>query len=1420
MFCKKDKFGKNKNSATARRRRNTFVLEPILTPMGVIPADLEDSSIGTDPIPVPEGIDSPLPEILDPSTPNYESGVFVVGESGQVSIDFLFDGGFYDRGEVGIFSLAGLDPETLSPEEFAQAAAQRALSGTEGHVVISDATDGARFSGTGWREPDFNAGDYQGVQTFQMEAGTEFGIMLVPNQSIQAVANGTAWHTPLFSMHTENPNDALHFGQIADVTGDGNTFVMEDVTLERSDQDYNDMVFQIRGATAVTDIPEVDELVAEDRDWREFEMGQALIDYADAYTNGTEYTATDFAAAQEHQPLVGIIDTGFAGDNPDIDYSNITTGSDFIDGDDNPFLTAGEGNEHGTHILGIIAAEQGNDIGIDGINDDAPIWLGRAVGSGRWADSLIEFVDAARESGQPNAVVNLSMDLTQIDADGNLKTRYEFTPLEMAALEYARQNNVLVAVAAGNEGSIMSALGQASEQFDNIITVGAAERIDGDASNWQGFDRADYSSYGQGLDIMANGGTAENPISTVAGSEFGSSIATAQVTGAASNVWAANPDLSYRQVIEILKSTATDLKTHDFDAETGVGLLNIAAAIQLAKATQPEDYEPELEFVPTEWGGEGEVTPSERAAAPTYQGYTFTGVTQPTSWTNFLNIFGSRSQAWQNFIKRIFDKFYLIRRPRSSQVTLGQKVDFNGDGKADFFRQEKGGWDDDQVNTANTFLGTGHGTFQKHTLPEEFDLKGDLTNLYMGDFNGDGKTDILRQEKGHWDNDKYRTTEILFSNGNGSFRKSTLSESLDLKSDDGVNIHIGDFNGDGKTDILRQEKGGWDNDKYRTAEILFSQGSGSFNKVTLSESFHLSADNGTILHMGDFNGDGKTDFLRQEQGNWDNDYINTANVFLSKGNGDFQKVNLPEEFRLNADNGANLHMGDFNGDGKTDFLRQEKGGWDNDRFNTANVFLSNGTGSFRKYTLPESFDLSADNGTILHMGDFNGDGKTDFLRQEKGHWDDDSINTSGVFISSGNGSFRKYSLPENFDLSANNGTILHMADFNNDGKTDFLRQEKGGWDNDSFNTAGVFMSTGLGQFSRVGVSESFDLSGDNGTHLYTNNERPWEDHENLIVRTDGHNKIFHRGQEWVTPTGYKFVFQQDGNLVLYNPHRKPTWATGTHGTGANVFAVQADGNVVLYDHGRPVWATDTAGHRGSYLAIQNDGNLVVYSAAGKALFDTGTWGGNIKDVNQASRKWLAKQGNNSGDNSNFQKYTDNQVDRHTKLNALGDFKEMAKLMLGNVYFTATGGYLQNYSHLTHYYYGYKAFHAGFDIATANGNSAYALTGGEVIRISYRNSKPIGAYVYNKQLDKTMYYGHVVNLNVSAGQSIVAGQKLGSITDGHLHFDVRGGRKSNWVDPRGSVYSKTNGAMVKASVKSKTLNPMNVFLEAKSKGLTK
>lgn len=200
---------------------------------------------------------------------------------------------------------------------------------------------------------------------------------------------------------------------------------------------------------------------------------------------------------------------------------------------DNSLLQSGVGSQHGTFALEII----------DSINKTAPKWV---IGSGNWANSLMEFVDAAKASGQKNAIINLSLDLIQTNSDSSVTTRYKLTLQEREALEYARQNGVMIVVAAGNNNDVMSVWGQAFQNFDNIIAVGSGD-ING---------RYVYSSYGQDLNLLAEGGTPESGVLLASGTGLGTLavtfVAAAKVASVVSLVWAANPDLNYRQVIGIL----------------------------------------------------------------------------------------------------------------------------------------------------------------------------------------------------------------------------------------------------------------------------------------------------------------------------------------------------------------------------------------------------------------------------------------------------------------------------------------------------------------------------------------------------------------------------------------------------------------------------------------------------------------------------------------------------------------------------------------------------------------------------------------------------------------------------------------------------------------------------------------------------
>jgi len=489
------------------------------------------------------------------SNPSFDTGVFTVGYSGQVSIDYLFDGGAY-QGDLAIFSLEGMEQFDANLNEFIAEAARRALSNIDSDLIAG------------------LAGDTNPVVSLPVNSDVTSA---EPIDS-ELIANSPVESQPV-NVDLPASNQPL-------------------VGIINTDFSANSPDIRPLAKVKLTPLNPPD---AGGRNLAPSPKRRGLgRGFSDLCKRSIDYNRITL-----------------------VDYSRITLGSDRIDNDDNPLTWSGEGKVTPTERA--TATEFGGkyygwyygwESYIDGVNDKAPIWIGRALGSGQWAELLVEFVNAARNSNQPNAVVNLSMDLTQVNPDGSVTTRYELTPQEQAAIEYARQYNVLIVAAAGNDGGVMSVLGQASQEFDNIITVGSAQDFDPSIAPAEGFNRTDYSSYGYGLDIMANGGTT---VGAGVGTMAGTSVATAEVTGAVSQVWAANPQLSYRQVIEIIKSTATDLDTPNWDAITGAGLLNLVAAVLLAKVTTPLEYDAPATVIPATWSGEGKVTPTERATATEFR---------------------------------------------------------------------------------------------------------------------------------------------------------------------------------------------------------------------------------------------------------------------------------------------------------------------------------------------------------------------------------------------------------------------------------------------------------------------------------------------------------------------------------------------------------------------------------------------------------------------------------------------------------------------------------------------------------------------------------------------------------------------------------------------------------------------------------
>jgi membrane-associated phospholipid phosphatase/methionine-rich copper-binding protein CopC len=201
-----------------------------------------------------------------------DQGIFDVDATGKLTIDFLADSGSY-HSEMAVFSLKGM--ETLVPGsiEFMKEAARRALSNSSsGYVVIADATEGARFTQE-LGESNKNDGKYTGIKTFDFTAGDRVAMMIVPSGTIRQVFDNPSVdgnQRPLFSIANANPNQSHQLCQLLP-----DTFGWEDMRLDRGgDADYNDFVFQIKGATGIQ--VDVDKLVAVGKEWQNLPVAKEI----------------------------------------------------------------------------------------------------------------------------------------------------------------------------------------------------------------------------------------------------------------------------------------------------------------------------------------------------------------------------------------------------------------------------------------------------------------------------------------------------------------------------------------------------------------------------------------------------------------------------------------------------------------------------------------------------------------------------------------------------------------------------------------------------------------------------------------------------------------------------------------------------------------------------------------------------------------------------------------------------------------------------------------------------------------------------------------------------------------------------------------------------------------------------------------
>ena len=255
---------------------------------------------------------------------------------------------------------------------------------------------------------------------------------------------------------------------------------------------------------------------------------------------------------------------------------------------------------HGTSVQGIIAADTNNGTGIAGINWNSDVYhidndVDNNPGDLSSVEATQQMIDQANSQGQ-NLIINMSWGAQTF---GNLHPNHsDFEKL------VADNPNTMFVIAAGNFGHLgkegIDSPAVLAKTYDNVIAVGASwGNKDATGAAQTPGTRIEYedvwgSAYGEGLTLMAPSEVLATNATRKGGFDYsfkfgGTSAATPHVTGVASLVWSANPNLTAAEVKEILSETAYDLGKEGYDLEYGHGLVNADAAVRRAIALGRDD---------------------------------------------------------------------------------------------------------------------------------------------------------------------------------------------------------------------------------------------------------------------------------------------------------------------------------------------------------------------------------------------------------------------------------------------------------------------------------------------------------------------------------------------------------------------------------------------------------------------------------------------------------------------------------------------------------------------------------------------------------------------------------------------------------------------------------------------------------------
>jgi subtilisin family serine protease len=262
--------------------------------------------------------------------------------------------------------------------------------------------------------------------------------------------------------------------------------------------------------------------------------------------------------------IVAVIDTGADLDHPDLQPNILPRGTEDWDFADAGDAVPEDGNGHGTHVAGTVAAVD-NVTGVIGVAPGCrlmPLRVDLTAGMNQnRADAINYAAQQAFASPNRRYVINCSWRMNGDHAGVR------------NAIINAVNNNVVVVFAAGNNNQDTDVTPQFPGVYPQVIAVAATDQSD---------VKATFSNFGTNVDVSAPG---VNILSTFPNDGFdfldGTSMAAPHVAGLAALVWSRSRALTNQQVRQTIEATCDNIDAANptFVGRLGRGRINAHRAL-------------------------------------------------------------------------------------------------------------------------------------------------------------------------------------------------------------------------------------------------------------------------------------------------------------------------------------------------------------------------------------------------------------------------------------------------------------------------------------------------------------------------------------------------------------------------------------------------------------------------------------------------------------------------------------------------------------------------------------------------------------------------------------------------------------------------------------------------------------------------